>query len=276
MSSEGGSRIYEVRAQSGNQVRAFGARQTRAEAEELLEDCRNRIGRRNDRYWIEEIDTVGRFKIPSRPTPRERYTTRVESFKKPNTWKTVHVEVLDGDKVVASYDRNYEMHQTFEPFRQGDRMFALVSPDYTATSVLDLETGEIIASEAPDATGFCPVGFYVPDWWDIHDGKELPGSMRWRPVDHEWPGGEFGFVWGCQWGDDSTWKVQYLDLSAIRDGVVWREDRFGRLHLASDPKREARDFIKCKSHGGERQVEFHIRSQHYLATGMPMPDDLEG
>ena len=31
---------------------------------------------------------------------------------------------------------------TFEPFRQGDRMFALVSPHYTATSVLDLHTGD--------------------------------------------------------------------------------------------------------------------------------------
>jgi hypothetical protein len=41
------------------------------------------------------------------------------------------------------------MLQTCEPFRQGDRVFALVSPQYTATSVLDLHTGTIIASEEP-------------------------------------------------------------------------------------------------------------------------------
>lgn len=35
--------------------------------------------------------------------------------------------------------------------------------------------------------------------------------------DHdELPKGDFGFVWGCIWGDDSSWKVQYLDLSRIR------------------------------------------------------------
>jgi len=30
----------------------------------------------------------------------------------------------------------------------------------------------------------------------------------------EWPSdGAFGFIWGCVWGDDASWKVQYLDLS---------------------------------------------------------------
>ncbi|MGD0811448.1 MAG: hypothetical protein ABSA91_17335 [Acidimicrobiales bacterium] len=52
---------------------------------------------------------------------------------------------------------------TFEPFRIGDRNFALISPHYTATSVMDLATGEIIAGEQPSSGGFCPVGFYVPD-----------------------------------------------------------------------------------------------------------------
>jgi hypothetical protein len=37
----------------------------------------------------------------------------------------------------------------FEPFRQGDRNYALISPNYTATSVMDLQTGEIVAGEEP-------------------------------------------------------------------------------------------------------------------------------
>jgi hypothetical protein len=53
------------------------------------------------------------------------------------------------------------MLQTFEPFRQGDRMLALISTNYTATSVMDL-----------------------------HDGTKLPGSMYWRPADHQWPAGD--------------------------------------------------------------------------------------
>ena len=227
--------IYEVRAQSDDQTRAFGARRTYEEASILLAESKARVenaGGHNDRYWIEEIDTTGLFSIPPRPTPRERYSTRIEEKNSaPGTWTTVHVDVLDGVRVVGAYDRNYRMLQTFEPFRQGDRHFALISTNYTATSVMDLANGQIIAEEEPNAGGFCPVGFYVPDWWDIHSERELPGSTYWTK-DNEWPTGDFGFVWGCIWGDDSSWKVQYLDLSGIQDGILRREERFGYVPLA--------------------------------------------
>jgi hypothetical protein len=150
--------IFEVRAESmGGRVHALGARSSRAEAEDLLRTSIERVdkvGGRNNRYWVEEVDTTGLFEIPSRPTPRERYTTRVEVTSAPNVWDTVHVEVLDGDTVVAGYDRDYQMLGTFEPFRQGGRTYALVSTQYTATSVLDLQTGTVIASEEPDEAGF--------------------------------------------------------------------------------------------------------------------------
>jgi hypothetical protein len=183
-------------------VHAFGARRAWPEAEALLSETIRlveAVGGHNDRYWIEEIDTTGLWQPSAQPKPRDRYTTRVTTTSAPGTWQKVHVEVLDGETVIASYDRNYSMLQTFEPFRQGDRTFAFISTYYTATSVMDLATGEIIAAEQPAATGFCPVGFYVPDWWDLHDGAKLPGSMHWRPADDEWPTGDFGFVWGCIW-----------------------------------------------------------------------------
>ena len=187
------------------------------------------------------------------------------------------MEVLDADRVVGRYDRNYAMLRTFEPFRQGERHFALVSPQYTATSVMDLETGEIIAGEEPNATGFCPVGFYVPDWWDVHETDEaqgvLPGSRNWTP-DHEWPsGGDFGFVWGCIWGDDSSWKVQYLDLSPVQDGELRREERFGYTILdTGEPEgremwRDPREFIRLWSADGDRRVDFRSVQSFHLATG---------
>jgi hypothetical protein len=110
-------------------------------------------------------------------------------------------------------------------------------------------------------------GFYVPDWWDLHDGKKLPGSMYWQQADDEWPAGDFGFGWGCIWGDDSSWKVQYLDLSRVADGAIHRDDRFGYLKLATDPKLVPRDFIRCSSRQGERHVDFYIESRYNLATG---------
>ena len=130
-----------------------------------------------------------------------------------------------------------------------------------------------LAAEEPASNGFCPVGFYVPDWWDLHDGTKLPGSMYWRPADGQWPAGDFGFVWGCVWGDDSSWKVQYLDLSSVADGVIRRDDRFGYLKLATDTKLEARDFIRCSSWEGERRVEFYIERGYSLTTGQPIPDE---
>jgi hypothetical protein len=125
-----------------------------------------------------------------------------------------------------------------------------------------------------DSVGFCPVGFYVPDWWDLHDGTQLfPGSLSWHPRDHEWPVGDFGFVWGCVWGDDSSWKVQYLDLSGVRGGVIRRDDRFGYLRLATDPKLDMRDFIRCSSWEGQRRVEFYVESHYDIESGQRIPDE---
>jgi hypothetical protein len=273
----GSSRIYEVRAESaGGRVHAFGARRTRPDAEVLLTKATRRVqavGGRNQRYWIEEIDTTGLWQPPAQSTPRDRYTTRVTTIGHRRGWDTVHVDVLDGDAVIAGYDRNYRMLQTFEPFRQADRSFALISPHYTATAVMDLGTGQIVAAEQPSGNGFCPAGFYVPDWWDLHDGTKLPGSMYWHPADDEWPAGDFGFVWGCIWGDDSSWKVQYLDLSAVGQGVIGRDDRFGYLKLATSTKLEPREFIRCSSWQGERRVEFSIERGFNLVTGAPIPDE---
>jgi hypothetical protein len=75
------------------------------------------------------------------------------------------------------------------------------------------------------------------------------------------------------WGDDSSWKIQYLDLSSIREGVIRRDDRFGYLKLATDPKLTARDFIRCSSWEGERRVEFYIERGFSLATGTPIADE---
>lgn len=272
------SRIYEVRTESSSgRVSAFGARRSRPEAEGLLREARRRVESargRNQRYWIEEINTAGLWQPPPEPTPRSRYTARITTTTPPGKWTKVHVDVLDGDAVIAGYDRNYSVLQTFEPFRQGDRMLALISTHYTATSVMDLHTGDIIAAEEPASGGFCPAGFYVPDWWDLHDGTLLPGSMYWRAADDQWPAsGDFGFVWGCVWGDDSSWKVQYLDLSSVADGVIGRDDRFGYLKLATDTKLQPRDFIRCSSYEGERRVEFYIERGYSLTTGQPIPGE---
>jgi hypothetical protein len=92
--------------------------------------------------------------------------------------------------------------------------------------------------------------------------------MWWWPEEHEWPRGGSG----CAWGDDSSWKVQHLDLSAVRDSVIRRDDRFGYIRLAAHPKLEPRDFIRCPSWHGERRVEFHVERDFNLTTGELIAD----
>jgi len=270
--------IFDVVADAGDgKVRSFGARRSRVDAEAHLAEERKRYAGSSWRnFRIEEVDTTGLFEIPPRPTPRERYSVRATWTSPEGSWTKVAVEVLDGERLVGQYDRNYGLLRTFEPFRQGGRDYALISPNYTATSVMDLGSGEIVAGEQPSPGGFCPVGFYVPDWWDIHQRAEkygtLPGSRGWTQ-DYEWPSGEFGFVWGCVWGDDSSWKVQYLDLSRVENGSLTREERYGYLVLdtgeaeSQEVWRDAREFIHLWSFDGARHVEFRTRQTFNIQTG---------
>jgi len=76
-------------------------------------------------------------------------------------------------------------------------------------------------------------------------------------------------VAGCVWGDDTSWKVQYLDLSRADEGVLRREERFGyielayNLHLdeAVDLSIEDDRFPPCLSIACQRHFDF--------ATGRP-------
>lgn len=268
------SKIFEVRstARSNRKLHGWGARRSHPEAEKLLAATtidRDWAQKYHDRWWIEEIDTTGLFQIPPAPPPRERFSTRATTVPSgKGLIDSLHVEVLDTNgRKVAEYDRNYaSLFRTFEPFRQGNRLLALISSNYTATSVLDLESGAVIATEAPEDHGFCPVGYYVPDWWDIHDGSVLPGELQWSQ-DEEFPKGDFGFVWGSIWGDDSSWKVQYLDLSRVQQGELRREERFGYLKLAVDEDLPARNFIECSSYRGEQRVQFSVPVQFDLKSG---------
>jgi hypothetical protein len=277
----------------------FGAYRTRAAAEQQV--AKLLAKEMNGKNWAEQYHDRGfvireavvdtDFELPSLPKPRERYLVRASPRPNPRGWDSTRVEVLrrsggTGEpEQLHEYVRNYAMLQTFEPFRQGGRELALISRDYTKTAVLDLASGEVIAEEADtfhangsSGAGFCPVGFYVPDWWDLHDGSVIPGSETWTQ-ENEWPTGDFGFVWGCHWGDDSSWKVQYLDLSRVQQGVIRREERFGYVELACEDYRSPvfsptltaptspPPFIRVSRWEGNLKVVFAVEMEFDMATG---------
>ena len=174
-------------------------------------------------------------------------------------------QVAEREEQIGEYRRNYpSLLSTFFPFRVGDQALALYSPDYTATRLMALPSCRDLGGESPADGGFCPVDFFVPTYLDYTtsvDGspprphrKQMPGPdlLVARDVPVRYPARpgyiektelhrhqplgplmyhSFGFVAGCIWGDDSSWKLQYLDLSRAAEGVLKRDDRFGYVPL---------------------------------------------
>ena len=136
---------------------------------------------------------------------------------------------------------------TFEPFQWDGAWFALYSPDYTTTRVMSLPDCRDIGGEEPSLNGFCPVEFYAPRYREIAARLgETPDVVRFWEFDNalndssvgaEYEAGEWlnlptAFVAGCQWGDDTSWKLECIDLGAAAQGQIVRTRRFGHVELA--------------------------------------------
>lgn len=172
---------------------------------------------------------------------------------------------------VFEYVRNYGLGRTFEPFRQLQdgvwKDYALISSEYTRFEVVDLDKGEIVAVEPyPTITqewldglseaalapggwateyavgqerpgwGFCPVEFRVFDWRDKYSEESIAQTNAdgkfIQPEAHLYAfTGQWAIYSGCLWGDDSSMKLRYIDLSKISEGVVTSDERFGYVPL---------------------------------------------
>lgn len=139
---------------------------------------------------------------------------RIETEKvatKTGCWNHLKVSIyqLDGEarRLIGSYEREYTvLFNTFVPFQKNGKWYALYSSDYTATRVMSLPECTDLGGEEGDAFGFCPVGYFVPDEVDMNDD----------------PNTSLGIVIGCIWGDDSSWKIQLLDLRDVENGNIQR------------------------------------------------------
>lgn len=160
---------------------------------------------------------------------RQKYTLETEDIDNgPNRWNYQRVRIYrrEGEhrRPVGEYVRNYSaFYGTFHPFVQARREYALYSRDYTATRVMSLPDCTDLGGEERHSFGFCPVSYFVPR---VPDWADAGGQFD--------PEGRFGFVAGCIWGDDTSWKIQYLDLSRVAEGVISREERFGYIELTGD------------------------------------------
>jgi hypothetical protein len=90
---------------------------------------------------------------------------------------------------------------------------------------MELPSCKDIGGEEPHTNGFCPVDFYVP--------YDHPSVLKAGTAGH------FGFIAGCIWGDDSSWKIQYLDLTRAPSGVLVRRELFGYVAMPEKSSRLA-------------------------------------
>lgn len=159
-------------------------------------------------------------------------------------WNYVLVEIFENDIKIGEYVREYpgSCETTFFPFKKDGKWYALYSSDYTLTRVMSLPDCKDVCGEVDlenDGCGFCPVDFYVPSYIIMRDLKNDKGEITPYIVDEpdeinnmdELLYFPFGFVSGCHWGDDSSMKIQFLDLSNIPNELK-RDERFGYAEQA--------------------------------------------
>jgi|SRR5579871_1772195 len=185
---------------------------------------------------------------------RSRFWASAETVgsKDGRTWQTAVVSVFDHDVQIGSYKRNHAgwAEETFEPFEWNDQWFALYAPDYTSTRVMSLPNCQDLGGEPPASNGFCPVEFYVPRYRtmvtkDLKTGQSFESwcfayprsdlneaNERYESTFGPWATIPTGFIAGCLWGDDSSWKLECVDIASAAKGQIVRTARFGHVQLA--------------------------------------------
>jgi hypothetical protein len=218
-------------------------------------------------------------------------------------WDYVTVGVYQQDekdgpkKLLGTFERNYSTNfRNFSWCRKGNRFFALYSPKYTCTRVMEIFPGEgfkdiggeesIVVEDSYKNSNFCPTDLYIlPLTEYVSEAHHVPNKYKdWAKLLENFPAGTYksefsasperqslyypdgkrmraykskdkyewvygperpmesgfvhlppkhAFVAGCVWGDDSTWKIQYIDVSRIDEGIIKREERFGYIELPS-------------------------------------------
>jgi hypothetical protein len=178
----------------------------------------------------------------------------------PGTWDSTKVSIFRDENLIGEYIRNYSSSgpETFYPFLIETQWYALYSASYTATRVMKLHDDRIEdwCGEDSSAGGFCPVEFYIPKYnhycktyahgekmesydfytvdCDVDSELEFISEQK-DPTFVSTQYCNFGFLSGCVWGDDSCWKLQYIDLSKIPEKILSITEKFGYWELPDGP-----------------------------------------
>jgi len=191
-------------------------------------------------------------------TPFIIETTPVEN--KPGTWNSTKVSIYRDEILIGEYLRNYHSfgQETFYPFQIGEDWYAVYSASYTATRIMKLHNDRIEdwCGEESHSEGFCPVEFYIPKYNHLQETVNHFKTNELTTYDNYYADCDlnitefmhqkedknfigthycnFGFLSGCIWGDDSNWKIQYIDLSKVPDKEMSITEKFGYWVMPSN------------------------------------------
>jgi hypothetical protein len=156
-------------------------------------------------------------------------------------WNYNKVEIFKNDIKVGEYTRHYSgmTEETFCPVKFNDKWYALFSADYELIEIMDLQTGNIIPlteESKEQMDGFCPVEIFCPfvfkQEWENNKKEKTISYISYSQFKED---GEkeqevffsrIAFVSGCVWGDDSSWKMNFLDLSGIEKGEIFYVNQY--------------------------------------------------
>lgn len=194
-------------------------------------------------------------KLHYKPYPGTPFSIEISTVENtPGTWNSNKVSIYKDDTLIGEYLRNYHSYTalTFVPFMHKNEWYALYSPHYTATRVLKLHNDRIEdwCGEEPNSYGFCPVEYYVPRYKQHEfDAEKYPGEYCYyieteyktdtefiniKNVPQDIYYTDFAFMCGCVWGDDSSWKLRFIDLSKIDAKILSITDKFGYWQMPAN------------------------------------------
>lgn len=184
--------------------------------------------------------------------PHTPFSVQTENIKnEPGIWDSMKVSIFRDEILIGEYLRNYSVFgsNTFYPFRIDEDWYALYSAEYTATRVMKLHQDKIEdwCGEEFSYHGFCPVEFYIPQYIhskhkynnDEHDYHLVDCDVTAEDFDSETKEStfvslnycNFGFLCGCVWGDDTSWKLRHIDITQVPNKKLIITEKFGYWEL---------------------------------------------
>lgn len=176
-------------------------------------------------------------------------------------WNYQIIGVFDGDTKVGEYQYNYHSGCPFYAFEQNGEWFALACVEqYTALKIMKLPSCEVIGGEEPHSGGFCSIEVYVPRYYECQISEytyrffdDAEAEEKAHPFY-----ADFAFRSGCVWGDDTSWKLEMLDISQAHKGILEIKD-IGYIELAPDLK--LRDCLRLDWDDCDKVLDMKISTQ---------------